>query len=176
MVQAVSNDKATDVLNAVEEYCTQLAGSDTAVRTMSMQSILDQMSEITATVSMLLAAIAAISLLVGGIGIMNIMIVTVTERKQEIGIRKALGASPNKIRIQFLIESASITVLGGIAGIILGIGLSFAVEYVRELDFVISTDSCVIAFVFSVFVGIFFGFSPASRAAKLDPVIALSGE
>ncbi|MBO7639445.1 MAG: FtsX-like permease family protein, partial [Treponema sp.] len=86
------------------------------------------------------------------------------------------GASPNKIRLQFLIESASITVLGGIAGIILGIGMSFAVEYVRELDFVISTDSCIIAFVFSVFVGIFFGFSPASRAAKLDPVIALSGE
>ena len=176
MVQAVSKDKATTVQNDVNTYCAQLTGSDTAVRTMSMQSMLDQMSQITATVSMLLAAIAAISLLVGGIGIMNIMIVTVTERKQEIGIRKALGASPNKIRVQFLIESASITVLGGIAGIILGIGLSFAVEYVRELDFVISTDSCVIAFVFSVFVGIFFGFSPASRAAKLDPVIALSGE
>lgn len=176
MVQAVSNDKATTVQNDINTYCTQLTGNDTAIRTMSMQSMLEQMSEITATVSMLLAAIAAISLLVGGIGIMNIMIVTVTERKQEIGIRKALGASPNKIRLQFLIESASITVLGGIAGIILGIGLSFAVEYVRELDFVISTDSCVIAFVFSVFVGIFFGFSPASRAAKLDPVIALSGE
>jgi putative ABC transport system permease protein len=80
------------------------------------------------------------------------------------------------IRQQFLIESASITLMGGIAGIALGILISLAVEYVRSLSYVISWQSCIIAFVFSVFVGIFFGFSPASRAAKLDPVIALSGE
>ena len=141
-----------------------------------MQTMINQMSEITSTISVMLAAIAAISLLVGGIGIMNIMIVTVTERKQEIGIRKALGASPATIRRQFLIESASITIMGGIIGIILGIGISFAVEYVRSLGFVISMNACIISFVFSVLVGIFFGFSPASRAAKLDPVIALSGE
>ena len=107
---------------------------------------------------------------------MNIMIVTVTERKQEIGIRKALGASPATIRQQFLIESASITVLGGSAGIVLGVLLSFAVEYVRKQSYIVSWEACAVSFVFSVLVGIFFGFSPASRAAKLDPVVALSGE
>jgi len=138
--------------------------------------MLEQMSEITSTMSIMLSAIAAISLLVGGIGIMNIMIVTVTERKQEIGIRKALGASPADIRQQFLIESASITLLGGILGIIAGIIVSLAVEYVQSNALIISWNACVISFVFSVFVGIFFGLNPASRAAKLDPVIALSGE
>ena len=126
--------------------------------------------------SIMLSAIAAISLLVGGIGIMNIMIVTVTERKQEIGIRKALGASPADIRQQFLVESASITLIGGILGIIAGIGISLAVEYVQKQSFIINVEACIVAFVFSVFVGIFFGLNPAGRAAKLDPVIALSGE
>ena len=107
---------------------------------------------------------------------MNIMIVTVTERRQEIGIRKALGASPMAIRQQFLIESASITLLGGILGIIIGIAVSLAVEYVQSNAFIINTSACIVTFVFSVFVGIFFGLNPASRAAKLDPVIALSGE
>ncbi|MBQ2315570.1 MAG: FtsX-like permease family protein, partial [Treponema sp.] len=124
----------------------------------------------------MLSAIAAISLLVGGIGIMNIMIVTVTERKQEIGIRKALGASPGDIRQQFLIESASITLLGGGMGIVLGIGLSLAIELFTKQALVVSWLSCGVSFVFSVFVGIFFGLSPASRAAKLDPVAALAGE
>ena len=176
MVQAVSESKASALVDTIKEYFTNLTGQENSVSVTSMQTMISQMSEITSTMSVMLAAIAAISLLVGGIGIMNIMIVTVTERKQEIGIRKALGASPATIRQQFLIESASITVMGGIVGIIMGIGISFAVEYVRSLSFVISVNSCVISFVFSVLVGIFFGFSPASRAAKLDPVIALSGE
>ena len=176
MVQAVSSDKATDLATALETYCKNLTGTEGSVRVMSMQTMIDQVSQITNTLSMMLSGIATISLLVGGIGIMNIMIVTVTERKQEIGIRKALGASPNTIRQQFLVESASITLMGGIAGIILGIAISLAVEYVRSQDIVISFKSCFIAFVFSVFVGVFFGLSPASRAAKLDPVVALSGE
>ncbi|MCR5762244.1 MAG: ABC transporter permease [Treponema sp.] len=174
MVQAVSKEKTTSLTETINDYCEKLSGTEGSVNVGSMQTMLEQISEITNTMSVMLAAIAAISLLVGGIGIMNIMIVTVTERKQEIGIRKALGASPNVIRQQFLIESASITVLGGILGIVLGILISFAVEYVRSLSYVISWKSCVVAFVFSVFVGIFFGFSPASRAAKLDPVAALS--
>ena len=176
MVQAVSNDKATTLVEKLTDYCKKVSGTEGSVNVTSMQTMIEQMSEITNTLSVMLAAIAAISLLVGGIGIMNIMIVTVTERRQEIGIRKALGASPNVIRQQFLIESASITLMGGVAGIVLGVLISIAVEYVRSLSYVISWQSCVIAFVFSVFVGIFFGFSPASRAAKLDPVVALSGE
>lgn len=107
---------------------------------------------------------------------MNIMIVTVTERRQEIGIRKALGASPADIRRQFLVESAAITLIGGIAGIIIGIAISIAVEYVKGQSFIVSTGACAVSFVFSVFVGIFFGMNPAARAAKLDPVLALAGE
>ncbi|HAK69211.1 MAG TPA: peptide ABC transporter permease [Treponema sp.] len=176
MVQAVSNSRAAELVDVLEEYCENLTGTEGSVNVTSMQSMIEQMSSITGTLSMMLAAIAAISLLVGGIGIMNIMIVTVTERRQEIGIRKALGASPSVIRRQFLIESASITIMGGIAGILMGIAISFAVEYVQGHGYVISWMSCVIAFIFSVFVGVFFGFSPASRASKLDPVVALSGE
>ncbi|MBR4179272.1 MAG: ABC transporter permease [Treponema sp.] len=176
VVQVTSEDKASSVVTKIKEYCTSLTGTDTSVNVTSMQTMLDQISKITSTLTTMLSAIAAISLLVGGIGIMNIMIVTVTERKQEIGIRKALGASPRDIKQQFLVESASITLIGGFFGIITGILLSFAVEYVQKIAYVINTNACFIAFVFSVFVGIFFGLNPASRAAKLDPVIALSGE
>lgn len=176
MVQAVSNQKATELVGVITDYCTEKSGSEYAVRVTSMQSMMDQMSEITNTMSMMLSAIAAISLLVGGIGIMNIMIVTVTERKQEIGIRKALGASPADIRQQFLIESASITLIGGFVGVLVGIIISLVVEWVQKQALIVNTNACLIAFVFSVFVGIFFGLNPASRAAKLDPVVALSGE
>ncbi|MCR4736443.1 MAG: ABC transporter permease [Treponema sp.] len=176
MVQADTPERAVALVDVIDDYCTELTGTEYSVNVTSMQSMLNQMSEITSTMSIMLAAIAAISLLVGGIGIMNIMIVTVTERKQEIGIRKALGASPADIRQQFLVESASITLIGGILGIILGVIISLSVEYVQSQAFIVSWEACVIAFVFSVFVGIFFGLNPASRAAKLDPVIALSGE
>ena len=176
MVQAVSNQMATQLVDIITNYCTEKSGSSYAVRVTSMQSMLNQMSEITNTMSMMLSAIAAISLLVGGIGIMNIMIVTVTERKQEIGVRKALGASPADIRQQFLVESASITLIGGIIGVITGIIISLCVEYVQKQIFVINIKACFISFIFSVITGIFFGLNPASRAAKLDPVIALSGE
>ncbi len=176
MVQATSSDKAVTLASEIKNYYTEKTGSEYSVNVMSMQSMLDQMSEITSTISIMLSAIAAISLLVGGIGIMNIMIVTVTERKQEIGIRKALGASPRDIRQQFLIESASITLLGGLMGIFVGIAVSLAVEYVQSNALIINWNACLVSFVFSVFVGIFFGLNPASRAAKLDPVIALSGE
>jgi putative ABC transport system permease protein len=176
MVQAVSPAKAAALVDTLEAYCKKISGTDYSVNVQSMQSMIEQMSSITNTLSVMLSAIAAISLLVGGIGIMNIMIVTVTERRQEIGIRKALGASPSAIRQQFLVESASITLMGGAIGIIFGIVISLAVEYVRSLSVTISFQACIISFVFSVFVGIFFGLSPASRAASLDPVEALADE
>ncbi len=174
LVQATSSEKAVNLATEITNYCQERTGTEGSVNVMSMQSMLEQMSEITKTMSVMLSAIAAISLLVGGIGIMNIMIVTVTERKQEIGIRKALGATPGDIKQQFLVESASITLIGGILGIILGIIISLAVEYVQSQAFIINVNACVVSFVFSVFVGIFFGLNPASRAAKLDPVVALA--
>jgi putative ABC transport system permease protein len=176
MVQATSSDYATDLVTKIEDYCEEKSGTEYSVRVMSMQTMIEQVSEITNTLSLMLSAIAAISLLVGGIGIMNIMIVTVTERRKEIGIRKALGASPAIIRRQFLVESACITLTGGLIGIILGVIISIAVEYVKAQPYTIDFSACILAFAFSVFVGIFFGFNPASRAAKLDPVDALSSE
>lgn len=173
LVQVNNAKEASQMVTTLSTYCRSITGTD-SVRISSMQTMLEQMSEITNTMSVLLAAVAAISLLVGGIGIMNIMIVTVTERRQEIGIRKALGATPNDISQQFLIESASITIVGGLCGIVIGILTSLAVEGFRKMAFVISFEACIISFVFSVFVGIFFGLNPALRAAKLDPVDALS--
>lgn len=174
LVQVTSPELATQMVNKLTEYCRGLTGTD-SVRIMSMQSMFEQMSSITQTMSILLAAVAAISLLVGGIGIMNIMIVTVTERRQEIGIRKALGADPGDIKQQFLIESASITVIGGLIGVVLGIVLSIGIEIMQKTNVVINFNACIISFVFSVFVGIFFGLNPAIRASKLDPVEALAG-
>lgn len=173
LVQIQSVEKATQMVTELQNYCRSITGTE-SVRINSMQTMLEQMSEITNTMSVLLAAVAAISLLVGGIGIMNIMIVTVTERRQEIGIRKALGATPGDISQQFLIESASITIVGGLCGIVIGIITSLLVEYFRKMAFVVSFEACIISFVFSVFVGIFFGLNPALRASKLDPVEALS--
>ena len=167
---------ATKVVDAVKDYAKEKTGQDNMIQVMSMQSMLEQYDQVLGTVSMLLSGIAAISLLVGGIGIMNIMIVTVTERKKEIGIRKALGASPNAIRLQFLVESASISLMGGILGIIFGLILSFVATYILDWVFSIQLIACLIAFLFSAFVGVFFGLSPASRAAKLDPVEALAAE
>jgi len=176
MVQAVSAEKAPGLAETIETYCQELSGTSYSVNVTSMQTMIDQMNSITKTMSLMLSAIAAISLLVGGIGIMNIMIVTVTERRQEIGIRKALGATPADIRRQFLVESASITLIGGFLGILSGITISLAIEYVKNTGFSISPRACIISFAFSVATGIFFGLNPAARAAKLDPVVALAGE
>jgi putative ABC transport system permease protein len=141
-----------------------------------MQTLLEQNAQVTGSINLLLSGIAGISLLVGGIGIMNIMIGTVTERRREIGIRKALGAGPAAIRTQFLVESATITLAGGILGIILGILLSAVIVSTFDWILVIRWSNCLAAFVFSAVVGIFFGLHPAIRAAKLDPVEALAGE
>nr|WP_318707183.1 ABC transporter permease [uncultured Treponema sp.] len=172
LVQVTSADKSTEMVSTLTTYCSMATG--TTLRINSMQTMLEQMSSITNTMSVLLAAVAAISLLVGGIGIMNIMIVTVTERRQEIGIRKALGANPKDIIQQFLIESASITIIGGFIGILSGTLISVVVEVVRHMSITVSIPACIISFVFSVFVGIFFGLNPAIRASKLDPVEALA--
>lgn len=176
VLQLTDLSYATKVVDAVKDYVKEKTGQDNMIQVMSMQSMLEQYDQVLGTVSMLLSGIAAISLLVGGIGIMNIMIVTVTERKKEIGIRKALGASPNAIRLQFLVESASISLMGGILGIVFGLILSFVATYILDWVFSIQLIACLVAFLFSAFVGVFFGLSPASRAAKLDPVEALAAE
>ena len=174
MVQATDTSLCSQLVTDLTEYMNQKSGTEGSVNITSMQTMIEQVKSVMGTLSLMLSGIAAISLLVGGIGIMNIMIVTVTERRQEIGIRKALGASPFAICRQFLVESASITLFGGALGIALGIALSLAIEYVvKDLPYAIKVSACVTSFVFSVFVGIFFGLSPAVKASKLDPVEAL---
>jgi len=135
-----------------------------------------QADESTRIFSVLLGGIASVSLLVGGIGIMNIMLVSVTERIREIGIRMALGARGVDILGQFLVEAVVLSLLGGLLGIALGAGVSYAVAKVAEWPAVISPASVWLAFGFSGFVGVFFGFYPAYQASKLDPIQALRNE
>ena len=126
--------------------------------------------------TLLLAAIASVSLLVGGIGIMNIMLVSVTERTREIGIRMAVGARTSAIRAQFIIEALTLSVIGGLAGIVAGVGVSKVISALAGWPTVISGFSVVTAFGFSALVGIFFGYYPAYKASLLDPILALRYE
>jgi putative ABC transport system permease protein len=145
-------------------------------RIISQQDITSAATQVTTTLATLLAGIAAISLLVGGIGIMNIMLVTVTERTREIGLRKALGAQSKTIIMQFLTEAVLLTLLGGIIGMILGILLSLAVAYFMKLPYVVSLGSIFLAIGVSAAIGIIFGWFPAQKAAKLSPIEALRYE
>lgn len=142
----------------------------------SQQSILDIASETTGMFTTLLSGIAAISLIVGGIGIMNIMLVTVTERTREIGLRKALGAQKKTIIMQFLTESIILTFTGGLLGILLGIALSFGYSVFTSSLFIISPSSVLLAFAVSAGIGVLFGWYPASRAANMQPIEALRYE
>jgi putative ABC transport system permease protein len=128
------------------------------------------------TLSLLLASAAAISLLVGGIGIMNIMLVSVTERTREIGIRMAIGAKGKHVLFQFLIEAIALSALGGVLGIVLGVGASAVVASKGGLPVHVSPASIGLAFGFSAAIGIFFGFYPARKASRLDPIDALRYE
>ncbi|MBI2430598.1 MAG: ABC transporter permease, partial [Candidatus Levybacteria bacterium] len=142
----------------------------------SQADILGAAAQVTGIFTTLLAGIAAISLLVGGIGIMNIMLVTVVERTREIGLRKALGAKKKTIITQFLIESIMVTFVGGILGMILGISLSFIISYFINLPFTLSASSILLAIGVSSGIGILFGWYPARKAANLSPIEALRYE
>jgi putative ABC transport system permease protein len=180
---SVQADNA-DVINQVQEDITELLRSrhrltmntpdNFTVR--NLAAVMATAEETTQTITLLLGNIAAISLLVGGIGIMNIMLVSVTERTREIGIRKALGATYYNILLQFLIEAIVIGVTGGLIGILLGIGTSLAISAVAGWNTVISVASILLAFGFSVLIGLFFGIYPARKAALLDPIEALRYE
>jgi len=152
------------------------AGKDDDFTVRGQQEIAEMATAQSKTMTLLLGAIAGVSLIVGGIGIMNIMLVSVTERTREIGVRLAVGAHGHDILTQFLIEAVALSSVGGLIGIVLGIGASRLLSIYASWPTLISTTSIAIAFLFSAAVGVFFGFYPARKAAQLDPIEALRYE
>jgi len=142
----------------------------------NLSELVKTQEESSRVMTYLLAAIASVSLLVGGIGIMNIMLVSVTERTREIGLRMAVGARGRDILTQFLVEAVTLSLIGGIIGIAVGLGGSHAISYFAEWRTLISAESIIIAFGFAAAIGVFFGFYPARKAARLDPIEALRYE
>ncbi len=157
----------------INDYLFDIFEDEDAYNVSNLTELVDSIEELTGTLSTVLAGIAAISLLVGGIGIMNIMLVSVTERTREIGIRKAIGGKRSDILTQFVIEATITSGIGGIIGIILGIGLTMLLSSLLALPFAISVSAIVLSFSVSVLIGILFGFFPASKASKLNPIDAL---
>ena len=178
IAQAVSSEKASNAVSELENFMVKFLDDkdQEQFRIISQDELLETVSNVTGTMSMMLGGIAAISLLVGGIGIMNIMLVSVTERTREIGIRKALGARNKHILSQFLMESLSLSSFGGIIGIGFGWATAYFLSQYGQWPLVISTLSVGLAFGFALFIGIFFGLYPAMKAARMNPVDALRYE
>ncbi|MBE5803672.1 MAG: FtsX-like permease family protein [Clostridiales bacterium] len=160
-------EQVEDVLNAAFNY------RDNAYQVLNLDTLLDTMNTMTGMMTTMLAGIASIALLVGGIGIMNMMLVSVSERTMEIGLRKALGAKPSLIQTQFLIESVMLSLMGGLIGIVVGILLSALIAHLIGMAFTLSTGAIALAFTFSATVGILFGWAPARKASRLNPIDAL---
>ncbi|RKP56871.1 FtsX-like permease family protein [Cohnella endophytica] len=176
-VQVATTDQIDSVVAGLEtELSAHFRGNTDSYRVFNQSDALSTLSSVTSTLTLALAGIAGISLLVGGIGIMNIMLVSVTERTREIGIRKAIGAKRRDILIQFLIESMVLSGLGGLLGIGIGIGAAQGASSAFKMDIAFSLNVIIIAFVFSVAIGVLFGMFPANKAAKLKPIDALRFE
>jgi putative ABC transport system permease protein len=180
MIQAKSEqdlDRAEEQVNALLNQRHRIGPSRDADFTVrNLTELLDVAEQSSKAMSLLLGAVASISLIVGGIGIMNIMLVSVTERTREIGIRMAIGATERDILLQFLTEAVLLTLIGGIIGMLLGVGGAKLVSVVFDWPTLISFQAIAIAFCFSGAVGIFFGFYPARKAASLNPIEALRYE
>lgn len=178
LVTTIDTDSDT-FADTVENYFNTMFYSKNEnyeVTVSSMSSMIESMTSMIGTIELALAIIAGISLVVGGIGVMNIMLVSITERTKEIGTRKALGATNGSIRLQFITESVVICIIGGMIGIVLGVGLGSIAATYMGYDASVSVSAIGVAVGFSMAIGIFFGYYPANKAAKLNPIDALRYE
>ncbi len=180
-VSAQDPDHVTEAEQSIKDFLDRqfsggAAGDSSAYNVYNQASVLDTLQQATGTLTMMLAGIAAIALLVGGIGIMNIMLVSVSERTREIGIRKAIGATRGRILSQFLIEALVLSVIGGLIGLLLSAVILYVLEPLLSISLSVSPQVALIAVGFSVFIGVVFGLYPASKASKLRPIEALRHE
>ena len=178
LVTAIGTD-SEEFADTVEAYFNTMYYSnneDYEVTVTSMASMIESMTTMIATIELALAIIAGISLVVGGIGVMNIMLVSITERTKEIGTRKALGATNGSIRLQFITESVVICIMGGLIGIVFGVVLGSVAATYMGYSASVSILAIIVAVGFSMAIGIFFGYYPANKAAKLNPIDALRYE
>lgn len=166
----------TDITFLMQDRRNIKAGESDNFHIRDTEDLLSTMTSTTQMLTYLLGSIAAISLLVGGIGIMNIMLVSVTERTREIGIRLAIGAMEGEVLLQFLVEAVVLSTLGGIIGIIFGVGIGYIAVGFFDLPFIINHNIIIISFVFSTLIGVIFGYFPARKAARLNPIDALRYE
>lgn len=172
-VNSTTSANNAQAVQLISDMLTEVYGSDDYFYVQSLSEMLGEINKIQSTMVTVIAAIAGISLLVGGIGIMNIMLVSVTERTREIGIRKSLGARRRDIRTQFIIEAACTSAIGGVIGIVLGLGLGFVGGSLLQFHITPSIPTILVAFGVSVGIGMLFGYLPANKAAKLNPIDAL---
>jgi len=179
-VSALTEDMMDDAYSVIDRTLRRehriLPGAEADFNVSNAADLIESRSETSQTFALLLAGIAGVSLLVGGIGIMNIMLVSVTERTREIGVRKALGATKRAILFQFLVEALVLCTLGGMIGIAFGIGAAEVISRVADWETVVAMEAVYAALGFSVAIGLFFGIWPAQRASKLDPIDALRYE
>ncbi|MCT7524589.1 ABC transporter permease [Aliarcobacter cryaerophilus] len=176
MEEKYIEDAKAQIISLMQDRRTVKVGEADNFHIRDMKDILNTMTSTTKMLTYLLGSIAAISLLVGGIGIMNIMLVSVTERTREIGIRLAIGAMQSEVLLQFLIEAIVLSTWGGIIGIFLGLGVGYGVVQIFELPYIINTQIILISFIFSTLIGVVFGYFPARKAARLNPIDALRYE
>lgn len=170
-------DRTDELIDDVEAVLYKAFNeNEDCYTTFSMDSLLDTMNQMMSTMTYMLAGIASIALLVGGIGIMNMMLVSVSERTKEIGLRKAMGATPGRIQLQFLLEAVVLSLMGGIVGVILGLIISYVGALLLDTTFAVSLSAIALGVGFSAAVGIVFGWAPARKASRLNPIDALRSE